>query len=148
MSENMKELAGVLIAVVLFVDGLLHIYWATGHIWPARNPKTLSLAVLNIDISFATPGVFALACALLLGACVVLARVHVLGEPGQLIPASLLQLGILAIASGLLLRGLAGIVWILRPTISRSELFYKLNLLVYTPVCLLLFAAAIFAALS
>jgi hypothetical protein len=148
MSENMKELAGVLIAVVLFLDGLLHIYWATGHIWPARNPKALSLAVLNIDISFATPGVFALACALLLGACVVLARVHALGGPGRLIPALLLQLGILAIAIGLLLRGLAGIVWILRPKISRSKLFYKLNLLAYTPVCLLLFAAAVFAALS
>lgn len=148
MNHYGEEIAGVLVAVVLIVDGLFHAYWATGHIWPARSPKTLSLAVLNIDISFATPGVFALACALLLGAGVVLARVHVLGWFGQLIPAPLLQLGILLIALGLLLRGLAGVVWILRPAISKSELFYKLNLMVYTPVCLLLFAAAVLASLS
>lgn len=144
----MNELAGILIAAVLIADGLLHVYWATGHIWPARDPKTLSLAVLNVEISFATPGVFALACALLLGALMVLARVHHLGTLGQIIPAPLLQLGILVIAAGLLLRGLAGIVWALGWLAAKSKLFYKLNLMLYTPVCLLLFVAAIIAAFS
>mgnify|MGYP001350331966 CR=1 FL=1 len=144
----MNELAGILVAAVLATDGLLHAYWATGRIWPARDPKTLSLAVLNVDISFATPGVFVLACALLLGALTVLARVHHLGMLGQMIPAPLLQLGILMIAAGLLLRGLAGIVWALGLIAAKSKLFYQLNLMLYTPVCLLLLAAAVIAAFS
>jgi hypothetical protein len=86
-----------------------------------------------------------LAGLLLCGALIVLARVHRLGMPGQLIPGLLPQLGILVVATGLLLRGLAGIVWALRLAASRSELFYKLNLIVYTPVCLVLFVAAVFA---
>lgn len=142
MNEQVKEFAGVVVAVVLMMDGLLHMYWSTGGIWPARSPKTLSIAVLNVDISFATRGVFALACMLLLGALTVLARVHVLGALGQIIPAPLLQLGVLAIAAGLLLRGLAGIVWALGLVAAKSKLFYRLNLLVYTPLCLILFVAA------
>lgn len=144
----MNTFAGLLVAAVLAVDGLLHAYWATGHIWPARDPKTLSLAVLNFDISFATPGVFALACALVLGSFTVLARVHALGVLGQFIPAPLLQLGLLVIAAGLLLRGLAGIVWMLGLIAAKSKLFYQLNLILYTPVCLLLFAAAMLVAFS
>jgi hypothetical protein len=144
----MDTLAGILIAAVLTADGLLHAYWATGHIWPARNPKTLPLAVLNVEISFATPGVFALACALLLGALAVLARVHVLGTLDQHIPASLLQVGIIVVAAGLLLRGLAGLAWALGVLPAKSSLFYQLNLMLYTPVCLLLFAAAVVVVLS
>ena len=140
--------AGILLAVVLALDGLLHVYWSTGHLWPARDPKTLSLAVLNVEISFATPTVFALACTLLLGAVVVLARVHVLGPLGQLIPAPLLQVGIWVIAVGLLLRGLAGIVWALRLLAANSQLFYQLNLWLYMPVCLLLFGTAVIVAVS
>ncbi len=49
----------------------------------------------------------------------------------------------LVLATGFLLRGLLGIVWALGLLPSTSELFYKLNLLVYTPACLVLFAAAI-----
>lgn len=144
----MNTWAGFLIAAVLAADGLLHAYWATGHLWPARDPNTLSRAVLNVDISFATPGVFALACALVLGALTVLARVHALGTLGQLIPAPLLQFGVLVIAAGLLLRGLAGIVWALGLMVARSKLFYQLNLVLYTPVCLLLFVAAMLVVFS
>ena len=52
------------------------------------------------------------------------------------------------IAAGLLLRGLAGIVWALGLVAAKSKLFYQLNLILYTPVCLLLFAAAMLVAFS
>lgn len=148
MSQNLKELAGILVAIVLVADGLVHAYWATGRIWPARDRLSLAQAVLNINKARSfrpavlVPLVFLLFC----GALIALARVHYLGIPGQLIPSPLLQFGILVIATGLLLRGLAGIVWALRLAASRSELFYKLNLIVYTPVCLALFVAAVAAA--
>ena len=77
-----------------------------------------------------------------------LARVHRHGMLGHLIPGPLLQVGILAVAAGLLLRAVAGVGWVLGLAASQSKLFYRLNLLVYTPVCLVLFVAAVAAALS
>lgn len=150
MNEQVKELAGIIVAVVLTVDGFLHAYWATGRVWPAQDKLSLAQVVLNSNKtrSFRAAFLVPLACLLFCGALIVLARVHHLGVFGQLISGLWLQLGTLAVATGLLLRGLAGIVWALRLIASKSELFYKLNLIVYTPVCLVLFVAAVFAARS
>ena len=40
------------------------------------------------------------------------------------------------VAAGLLLCAVAGVGWVLGLAASQSKLFYRLNLLVYTPVCL------------
>ncbi len=148
MNERMKQRAGILVAAVLAADGLAHLYWATGSTWPAPDPKTLSLAVLNINVSFGPQVTIPLACLLFSGALMVLARVHRLGKLGRLIPDSLLQLGVLGISAGVLLRAGAGIIWVLGLGADPSTPFYWLNLLVYTPTCLLLFAAAVAAARS
>ena len=150
MNEQIIELAAILIAAVLATDGLLHAYWATGRIWPAPNRLALIQLILNSNKTrLLKPMILVpLAGMLFLGALTVLARVHSLGTLGQFIPGPLLQLGILVVAAGLLLRGLAGIVWALGLVASKSKLFYTLNLMVYTPVCLLLFAAAVGVALS
>ncbi|WP_423787712.1 DUF3995 domain-containing protein, partial [Klebsiella pneumoniae] len=87
----------------------MNLYWATGSIWPAPDPKTLSLAVLNANYSFAPRITVPLACLSLCGALVTLARVHRLGELGRLFPAFLLQLGVLVVAAVLLVRGVVGI---------------------------------------
>ena len=146
MNERTKQGAGILVAAVLAADGLTHLYWATGSTWPAPNPETLSLAVLNVNVSFGPQVTVPLACLLFSGALTVLARVNRLGKLGQLIPDSLLQLGTLVVAAGLLLRGVAGIGWVLGLGADPGTPFYKLNLIVYTPVCLVLFAAAVVAA--
>ncbi len=150
MNDQIKELAGLVIAAVLALDGLLHAYWATGQIWPARNKLTLVQAVLNRSNTRAfRPAILVpLAVSLLCGALIVLARVQRLGMLGQLIPDSLLQLGIVVVATGLLVRAGAGIGWVLGLASSRSKLFYQLNLLLYTPVCLVLFIAAVVVASS
>ena len=148
MNERVKQRAGILVAAVLAADGLAHLYWATGSTWPAPDPKTLSLAVLNINVSFGPQVTIPLACLLFSGALMVLARVHRLGKFGRLIPDSFLQLGVLGISARLLLRAGAGIVWVLGLGADPSTPFYKLNLIVYTPVCLLLFAATVAAARS
>ncbi len=150
MSEQVKEFAGILVAVVLALDGLLHAYWATGQIWPTSNKLALVQAVLNTSKMRAwRPAILVPLAGLLLGgALLVLARVHRLGTLGQLLPEPLLQAGILAIATGLLLRGVAGIGWVLARASAKSKLFYKLNVVVYTPICLILFIAAVVAASS
>lgn len=150
MNEHVQELAGIVIAGILALDGLLHGYWATGQTWPARSKLSLVRAVLNSDNTRAFRPVILLPLALLLmcGALIVLARVHHLGMPGQLIPGSLLQLGILGVATGLLVRGVAGIGWALGLAPTRSRLFYRLNLLFYTPVCVVRFIVAVAVAYS
>ncbi len=150
MNEHVKEFAGIVVAVVLAMDGLLHAYWATGQIWPARTKLALVQAVLNTNKtrSFRPAILLPLVGLLSCGTLIALARVHHLGMLGPLIPAPLLQMGILAIAAGLLLRSVAGIRWALSRTSAKSKLFYTLNLIVYTPVCLVLFIAAVAAASS
>ncbi len=99
--------------------------------------------------SLASPKILGLlACQLFLGALLVLARVHRLGRLGRLIPDAFLQLVILVVAAGLLLRGVTGIGWVLGLGADPHRPFYWLNLLVYTPACLVLFAAALAAARS
>src|SRR5258708_20359054 len=101
MNEQIKELAGVMVAAILAVDGLAHLYWATGNIWPASNQRSLIQAVLNKDNPrLLRPTILVpLACLLLGGAVTVLARAHRLRIFGQLIPPPLLPLGILAVAA-------------------------------------------------
>lgn len=145
MNEQVAALWGIVIAGVLALDGLLHAYWATGRIWPARNKLALVRAVLNSSNTRAFRPVILLplAMALMCAALLVLARVHILDAPGDLIPEALLQLGIVAVAMGLIARGVAGIGWALGLAPAKSTLFYRLNLLVYTPVCFGLFIAAL-----
>lgn len=148
MKERTKQRAGTVVAAVLAMDGLLHAYWATGRTWPASDPQALSQAVLNSDIPFRPVIVGPLACLLFSAALLVLARVHRLGRLGQHIPDTFLHLVIQVVAVGLLLRGVAGIGWVLGLGANPRTLFYKLNLLVYTPACLALFAATVAAARS
>jgi len=144
-NETLVEFAGILIAAVLAVDALLHAYWATGRNWPAPDKLTLAQLILNSNKAhlFKPRGLILLTCLLFLGALTVLARIHRLGTLGQLVPDSILQIGVLIVAAGLFLRGIAGIVWALGLAAAKSKQFYKLNLILYTPVCLVLFTAAV-----
>jgi hypothetical protein len=148
MNEQLINLAGILIALVLVGDSLLHVYWAMGHIWPAPNQLSLSQAVLNSNKTdlFKPPTLVPLAGLLLLGALTVLARIHLLGRLGQLIPELWLQIATWVIAAGFLLIGLTGIVRAVGLLEAKSKLYYKLNLLLYMPLCLVLFAAAVVVA--
>ncbi len=150
MNDRLIELAGILIAVVLAVDSLLHVYWAAGRIWPAPDQLTLCQAVLNSNKTrlFKPVVLIPLACMLFFGALLVLARVQRLGLLGQLIPDLFLQWGIWVITAGFLLLGLTGILRALGLIKAKSKLYYKLNLMVYTPACLILFAAAAAVACS
>lgn len=148
MNEHVKERAGIVVAAFLAADGLANLYWAAGNTWPAPDSKTLTLAILNANVSTAPQITVPLACLSFGGALIALARVHRLGTLGRLIPDPLLQLGILTIAAALGLRGVAGIGWALGLLAAQTPLFYTLNLVAYTPACLVFCAAAVAAARS
>ncbi|MFD7866219.1 DUF3995 domain-containing protein [Streptomyces sp. NPDC059783] len=132
------------VAAVLGGDAALHLLWSTGSTWPAGDAASLSYAVLGIDAPFTPPVVLPLAAALLGGAALVTARAR-LGRGHRLGP--LLQAGTLAVAGGTALRALAGIGWAagLRTGLDpgAGPTFHLLNWTLYTPLCLLLAAAAL-----
>ena len=147
MRERTKQHAGLLVAVVLAADGALHLYWAAGGRWPAKNADELPQIILDTDKPVFTPSILVpLASALFLGALTLTARVQRLGRIGRLIPFWTLQFGTLLISAGLLTRGVSGVSKAL--TGERGTRFYRLNLTFYTPVCLVLFGVTLLAARS
>lgn len=143
-----QRIAAILVATVFFIDGLTHLYWAAGNIWPAPDARALSLAVLNVNIPFKPLNLIPLACLLFAGTLIMLMGEQRFGKIEQRIPDLWLRLGRLAIAAGLLLRGGAGIVWITGLGADMHTPFYWLNLIVYTPLCVLLFIAVVMVILS
>ncbi|MFJ8079352.1 DUF3995 domain-containing protein [Streptomyces sp. NPDC096205] len=136
--------AGRAVAALLALDGLAHVYWATGATWPAADERTLSLAVLGTEVPFTAPVVLPLAALLFTSAAAVLGRAT--GRGGRR-TRRLLRLVTLAVAAGLMLRGTAGIAWALGLGEDAGPVFHRLNLLLYTPVCLVFGLAAARAAL-
>lgn len=115
------------VATVLALDAVLHLYWATGATWPAPDQRTLAIAVLGAPLSFAPSILLPLATVLLCAAAVVVTGVRR--------PHPLLRAGTLAIATGLLVRALAGVVWAFGIGVEPGGAFFWLNLLLYTPLC-------------
>lgn len=146
MNERTKARAGTVVAVVLAADGLLHAYWATGGVWPARDRRMLAHLVLGRDnpAAFRPAIVAPLAGLLLLGATTALARVGRLGRLGRRIPGPLRQAGTLAITAGLAARGAAGLGMVAWG--DPGTPFARLNRAVYTPACLALSVASLVAA--
>ncbi|MEU9801885.1 DUF3995 domain-containing protein [Streptomyces sp. NPDC051000] len=129
MNVTTRHRTGTALAALLAVDGLAHLYWATGATWPAADERTLSLAVLGTQVSFGPPVVLPLAAVTLTGAAAVLA--HARGRGG---PAT--RLVTAAVAAGLAVRGLAGLGWATGLLDSPDGPFRTLNLVLYTPACL------------
>lgn len=133
-----------IVAVVLALDGLAHLVWATGVRWPASDTRTLSFALLGAELPFTALVLLPLA-ALLLGGAAVVGYRAVLGRRHRF--GTLLQIGTLTVATALAIRALAGLVWVLGVgTPPNFPAFYWLNLLVYTPLCLLLATASLLVA--
>ncbi|MFH9348009.1 DUF3995 domain-containing protein [Kitasatospora sp. NPDC017646] len=130
------------VGAVLAVDGLLHLYWATGRTWPVGGTARLSQLVLNTQVPFTPQGLVPLAGALFSGAALVLVRGGRLPALGRRLSALLPRWGSRAVACGLLIRGAAGLVWVTGVGADPGDTFYWLNLLLYTPLCLVLGRAA------
>ncbi|MET9962967.1 DUF3995 domain-containing protein [Streptomyces sp. NPDC006326] len=129
-TDRARRRTGIAVAALLGLDGLAHLYWATGATWPAPDERALSLAVLGTEVSFAPPVVLPLAALTLAGAGAVLG--HAYGRGGR---ATRAVTG--AVAAGLAVRGLAGLGWAAGVLDSPpGSPFPTLNLLLYTPACL------------
>ncbi|MEV6574035.1 sigma factor-like helix-turn-helix DNA-binding protein [Streptomyces sp. NPDC051577] len=81
MNVTTRHRAGTAPAALPAVDGLAHLYWATGATWPASDERALSLAVLGTRVSFGPPVVLPPAAITLTGAAAVLAHARGRGGP-------------------------------------------------------------------
>ncbi|MFI8962283.1 alpha/beta fold hydrolase [Streptomyces sp. NPDC053493] len=131
------------VAGLLAADGLLHLYWTTGATWPAPDARALSLAVLGGVVPFTPRVLLPLAALLFTAAAAVLAYGN--GRGGRRL-RPLLGAVTLAVAAGLLVRGTAGLAWAAGAGDGAGETFDRLNLFLYTPLCLAFGLAAARAA--
>jgi hypothetical protein len=138
-----RKRAGIVVAAVLGVDCVMHIFWATtGSPWPATSGKSLSRGLLNADSAFRPGVLFPLAAILLVATLMVLMRAGVLRRFAA-VPAWLPQLVTIGTGAAVLVRAIAGVVWIAGIDASTATPFYWLNLALYTPACLVMFAASV-----
>lgn len=122
-SRKVSASAHILLAAV-------HVYWATGTTWPAGDEPSLSLTVLNAQVSFSPRVVLPLAALhlLLAGAILTSARWR------------LSRLVVVGLVAGLAARAAVGLIWITGAA-HTSTAFYWLNLFLYTPACVALCVA-------
>ncbi len=132
------------LAALLAADGLIHLYWATGRTWPAADNRMLSRTVLNTEVPFTRPALLALAALLGAAAAAVLTAGGVLGP---LLPPALPRWATATVASGMLIRGLVGLVWATGRGTDVQSLFHQLNIVLYTPLCLAGAAAGYYVSL-
>lgn len=145
MNDRTRTRAATVVAAVLAGDAMVHVYWMTGSTWPARDATSLSQAVLNVTVPFTPVGLLVPFTLLVTGATLLLAATGRLPRLADRLPGAVTRLGARALVAGLFARSAAGLVWASGLGTSPHAPFFWLNLLVYTPACLALFAAAVVA---
>jgi len=122
-----------LVLVFLALAGL-HVYWACGGLWPGKDPQSFLEYVVGASPSGRMPGAVA---------CLVVAVVLSIAA---LLPMALLdwvsipfsRLAGYLCATVFLLRGVYGYAdHLVRPA-TRGTSFFRLNRVLYSPLCLLL----------
>lgn len=135
-------------AVVLSAIALLHVAWALGVRWPGTDRESLARTVVGGPPGMRMQGpVACLAVAVLLGlaAFLVLAAAGVVPAP---LPPTLVRIGAWGATAVLGVRGAGGFFDTrLRPAIRGSR-YARLNVVLYSPLCLALAALMLLASFS
>ena len=136
--------AGAVVALILGADCAMHLFWATtGNSWPATSFRSLSRGLLNAGFPFTPRVLFPLAAILLAATLMVLTQAGLLGGLSARLPARLPRLATIGIGAAVLIRAIAGVLWIAGIGSTTASPFYWLNLFLYTPACLVMFAGCV-----
>lgn len=137
--------AADLASVTMLAIGALHAIWATGSPWPARTRDGLAATVLGAHTAVPGPAACLAVTGALTGAAALLqAHVRPTGL-GRLLPFGLVDLGVRTAGGVLALRGAAGLIG--SSVSGRSgQPYRRLDLLLYSPLCLALAWAHLAAA--
>lgn len=126
----------LLTAGVLVLIGALHVAWLFSP-WPFRSREELARRAVGVPVDKLPPRGLTFAVAVLLGLAgyLVVGRADLVGTPG---PSWVPVVGTAGVAAVLLLRGVGGLV----VSYQRSTDFARMDLLLYSPLCLVLAACS------
>ncbi|GGR35728.1 DUF3995 domain-containing protein [Deinococcus ruber] len=144
----MGNLPAETVALALGLIAGLHVYWGVGGVWPGRDAQSLARTVVGGPPGMKPPPL--LACVAVAGLLLVAAGLLLMtgGVWATWLPTWLLRLGTAGVAAVLLLRGVAGyFMQRIRPAPAGTP-FVRLNLLIYSPLCLLLGGLTVWALLG
>lgn len=128
-------IAWLLIGTLLLLAAL-HAYWGVGGRWPGHDDTSFVEAVIGRTKDMRPPppsACFGVAAAL--AACAALMFIIAFGAPWLPVPAILVKIAFWTACAVFVLRGLSSFV----PPIWKHTLgtpFHRLNLVLYTPICL------------
>ncbi|GAA3388235.1 molybdopterin-dependent oxidoreductase [Cryptosporangium minutisporangium] len=139
--RNAASAAGV----VLVLAAAVHGYWAAGGRWPGWDEASLAQRVVGDTVHF--PSAFATASvAALLGGAAALLLIRARLLP-PVLPTGLQRLGLVLLAGALAARGVLGAITSAHALVGRGAdvPYYRLDLLVYSPACLVVAALTVVA---
>ncbi|MEM1268582.1 MAG: DUF3995 domain-containing protein [Bacteroidota bacterium] len=145
----MTSFLAVLLAVVLVLIALLHVYWAFGGRWASEAViPTIPSEVERNESPVFSPGPVAtvmVAVMLTVATFIVLAAEGLVGLP---VPAGWVRIGIWAIAGVFFLRAVGDFRYVGFSKRIRETAFARMDTRYYTPLCLALSALALGVALG
>lgn len=141
----MIEVTALIAAVLMAAAGLIHAFWAFGGVWPAADGRALAKAVTG-EKQERMPDMAAclIVFALLASAAVIVSdRAGLLDLPG---PNWIVTVGAWVIVAVLAARGLVGLITSLWA--RRATRYQRLDVAVYSPLCLVIAALCLPAAIG
>ena len=134
-------------SALLLVVAAIHVYWAVGGTWPARDSESLASAVMGPTSTRMAPwwASLAVAAALGLGAALVLGRA---GLIDLRLPDLLVHVGVWGLSGVFLLRAAGGFVLSGFVRARKPDVFSRLDAAIYSPLCLTIAALSALVALS
>ena len=141
----MIETTALTAAALLAVAGVIHAYWAFGGVWPAHDGRTLAKAVTGEKQEQMPDMAACLVIFILLTAAAIIVsdRAGLLDLPG---PSWVVTVGAWVIVGVLAARGLLGLVTSLWA--RRATVYQRLDVAVYSPLCLVIAALCLPAAIG
>ncbi|MEU7907391.1 molybdopterin-dependent oxidoreductase [Actinoplanes sp. NPDC049118] len=129
--------AASLAALLFLATSAVHLYWAGGGRWPGTDEASLAQRVIGDSTRFPSPAATTVvACTLAAAALLLLTRSGVLRLP---LPRRVVAIGVGAIVVAVAARGLLGGVTSGVAVANGTRVpYFRLDLIAYSPLCLLL----------
>lgn len=140
----MIEATALAAVFLLTVAGVIHAFWAFGGVWPARDGRTLAKAVTGEKQEHMPNMAACLMVFVLLAAAAIIVsdRAGLVDLPG---PGWVVTAGAWVVVGALAARGLLGFVTSLWA--RRATRYHQLDVAIYSPLCLVIVALCLPAAL-
>jgi Protein of unknown function (DUF3995) len=133
---------GTATALGLASAGAIHAAWGLGMSWPGTDATSLARKVVGSSIFPSSRDCFAVAGLLGIAASLVAARTRPKSIIAKIAPNPIAGLGVGVLGSVLAARGVLGFVGSATNLLHTTSEFRRLNLVIYSPLCIALAAGA------